>query len=157
MRSALIGALIGALLAAGASFYVTRAIYQRQTLSAKKEISDLRAALATARADLLTANETLNKLLLEERDEKQKHINDIARNLDSLAGRVRLCASKSDVSVTVTPTGAIEAVSGGQFRDLAESVREVAQFCVVGRDKDAIDHNKLVDWFERLPKVLEAR
>jgi hypothetical protein len=156
VKDALIGALIGALLAAGASAYITRAIYQRQALAAQKETSDLKAALATARADLAEANTKLSNVLLEERDEKQKRIDGIASNLDSLTNGMRYCARKSDVSVTLAPSGAIEAVSGKQLRDLSDVVAEVAKACVVGRDRDAIDHNKLIDWFERLPKTLEA-
>jgi uncharacterized protein YoxC len=154
----LIAALVGAaILAAAPTFYVTRAVYQRQALQAQKEKSDLIAALATARADLLSKTNALNTLLLEDRNAKQAQMDGVAADLDKLTHSVSSCARKSDVRVTLTPTGTIEAVPGNEQRDLAAAIQEFAAACAVGRDRDAIDHNKLVEWFQRLPKLIEAK
>lgn len=164
MSRLLIAAILGGVVLATPTFLGTRAWYQRATLKARMETLeaqaekiDLERALADARANLLSANAQLNAILLEDRNEKQARLDGVAAQLDDLGRRVSTCASKSDVRVTITPTGTIETVSGGELRNLAESVREFAQACAVGRDRDAIDHNKLIDWFSQLPKILEAK
>lgn len=164
MSRLLIAAVVGGLLLSTPTFFTTKAFYQRAALKeaaraskAEKEKAELDTALATARADLLTANTKLNAVLLEERDEEQNRIDILAGTLDTVSKRVSVCASKSDVRVTLAANGTVEAVRGEQSRDLAESLREFANACAVGATKDAIDHNKLVEWFNRLPKVLEAK
>lgn len=159
MSRLLVTALLGGLVLAGPTFYVTRAVYQRQALEeraekvqAQKEMSDLKTALAAARINLLNVNSQLSKLLLEERDEERSKLDFVAAGLLDVSRRVSLCANKSDVRVTVTPTGTIEAIPGEQFRSLEAVVRDFATACAINRDADAIDHNKLVDWVERLPE-----
>jgi hypothetical protein len=156
-RVLLLSSLLGGLLFAAPTFLLTRAWYQRDALEARAELADTKTALATARVDLLTTNKRLSDVLLKERADEQTSAAAVADRVDELSRRVSLCANKSDVRVTVTPTGVIETVPNEQLRDLAESVREYANACGRGRDIDGIDHNKLVDWFERLPKELEAR
>ena len=164
MYRVIAAALAGGILLSTPTFLTTRAFFQRATLKAQaetvkaeKETTELKAALATARADLLTATEKLNTELMEERNEAQSRIDAIAGNLDAVSKRVQVCASKSDVRVTLAANGTVEAVRGEQTRDLAEVVRDFARACAVGSTKDAIDHNKLIDWLERLPKEIQAK
>lgn len=147
---------LGALLAAAPVFLLTRAVYQRAELAAKAELATVRAELAATRASELVANEKLNALLLEDRDAQHQELDRIAGGLDAVAQRVRVCASKSDVRVSLAPTGAIETAPSGQFRDLAEALGEFARACAVGRDRDAIDHNALVDWIEETARRAAA-
>lgn len=164
MNRLLIAALVGGVLLSTPTFLATKIFYQRGTLKAEKEAADaktetadLKTAVATARADLLAANKTLNDLLLEERNEDQSRVDALASNLDAVAKRVQVCASKSDVRVTLAANGAVETVRGEQSRDLADVIRDFARACAVGATKDAVDHNKLIDWFQKLPKVIEAK
>lgn len=157
MNRLLVALVAGILVGAAPAVLITRAVYQRATLKAQLENTELRASLIASRLHVRETNDKLNAVLLEERDEDQARIDTIADRLDGLSRGLSLCANKSDVRVTVTPTGTIETSRDGELRDLAEVVRDFANACAVGRDRDAIDHNKLIDWFERLPKEIEAK
>lgn len=146
MNRTLVIAIACAMLGAAPTFYVTRAVYQRATLRAEARLSSALAAIQKERADLLAKNAALNDALMEVRNEKRDSIDRLAVDLGELGKRVSLCAHKSDVRVTLAPSGTIETVPGGQQRDLAEAVREFAEACAVGRDRDAVDHNALADW-----------
>lgn len=86
--------------------------------------------------------------VLEKRDADRQAIDAVAADVRDLGNRVQLCARKSDVRVTVTPEGAIAAVPDGQLRDLADAVRDFAASCAHERDRDAVDHNALIEWLE---------
>lgn len=141
-------ALAGAAVAAVPTFMLTKAWYQRATLRAELNLSKFETSLAAARAENLKLSQDLATAVLEKRDEDRNALDAVATGLHDLGRRVSLCASKSDVRVTVTPSGAIQAVPDGQLRDLADAVREFAVACAVQRDRDAIDHNALIDWLE---------
>jgi len=119
---------------------------------ARQELADFKTSLAEAKAELAERDRKIADLVLENRDEQKQQIGVVADAVRDLGRRVQLCATKSDVRVTLTPSGAIEAVPGGQLRDLAEAVREFAQSCASARDRDAVDHNALIDWLERVRK-----
>lgn len=159
MNRILLAALLGGVLLSAPTFFFTKSVYQRATLAAEKETAQLKTALATARADLLSKSNELNALLLEDRNAQLAKLDGVVGGLDDLTRRVSLCASKSDVRVTLTPTGVIEAPRDEQYasaqRDLAEVVGDFARACAFGRDRDAIEHNSLVDWVERIKKMAE--
>ncbi len=123
-----------------------------QVARAQKEVADWKAATATERAEKAAIAQQLSDAVLENRDAQKTRLDAVAAGLSDLGQRVRLCATKSDVRVTVTPSGAIEAVPGGQLRDVAEAIREFAEACAVARDRDAINHNALIDWLEGMQK-----
>jgi hypothetical protein len=145
-------AVIGGGVSAYASFKVTRAFYQRATLKAEKETLEWKAATAEARAESQRLAGELSVSVLENRNAEKARVDAVAESVADLGRRVRLCAQKSDVRISVTPAGAIAAVPDGQLRDLAESVREFAEACAAQRDRDATDHNALADWIERIRK-----
>lgn len=148
-------AVIGAGISGYTSFKVTRAFYQRATLKLEARIAKQDAAIATERAENLRLGQELSVSVLENRNAEKARVDAVAASLDDLGRRVRLCAQKSDVRVTVTPAGAIATVPDGQLRDLADAVRDFAIACAVQRDRDAVDHNALVDWLERMTKRAE--
>lgn len=119
---------------------------------AERQLADFKTSLAEARVELAQRDRKIADLVLENRDEQKQQIGVVADAVRDLGRRVQLCATKSDVRVTLTPTGTIEAVPGEQQRDLAEAVREFAEACASARDRDAVDHNALIDWLERVRK-----
>lgn len=141
-------------LGAGAypSYLITRAVFERATLKAENETLEWKAATSEARAENQRLAGQLSAEVLENRNAEKARVDAVAASLDDLGRRVRLCAQKSDVRVTVTPSGAITTVPDGQLRDLADAVRDFAIACAVQRDRDAVDHNALVDWLERMTK-----
>jgi hypothetical protein len=145
-------AVIGAGISGYASFKVTRAFYQRAALKAENKLAQLDVALANERAENLRLAGQLSAEVLENRNAEKARVDAVAASLDDLGRRVRLCAQKSDVRVTVSPSGAIATVPDGQLRDLADAVRDFAIACAVQRDRDAVDHNALVEWLERMAK-----
>lgn len=144
--------LLGLGMGAYPAFKITQAFYQRATLKAEKEISEWKESTATARAENLRLGQELSTAVLENRDAEKARLDTVAASLDELGRRVRLCAQKSDVRVAVTPSGAIATVPNGELRFLADAVREFAVACAVQRDRDAVDHNALVEWVERIRK-----
>lgn len=144
--------VIGAGISAYGTFKVTRAFYQRATLKLEARIAQEDALLATERAEKLRLGQELSAAVLENRNAEKARVDAVAASLDDLGRRVRLCAQKSDVRVTVSPSGAITTVPDGQLRDLADAVKDFAIACAVQRDRDAVDHNALVNWLERMTK-----
>lgn len=138
---------------AGASMWKLRGkVDDGRVQRAERQLSDFKTSLAEARVELAQRDRKIADLVLENRDEQKQQIGVVADAVRDLGRRVQLCATKSDVRVTLTPSGAIEAVPGEQQRDLAEAVREFAEACASARDRDALDHNALVDWLERIKK-----
>lgn len=149
---AIASALLAGGLSGSAMWKLRGMIDAGKVAEARQELADFKTSLAEAKAELAERDRKIADLVLENRDEQKQQIGVVADAVRDLGRRVRLCASKSDVRVTVTPSGAIEAVPGGQLRDLAEAVREFAQSCASARDRDAVDHNALIDWLERVRK-----
>jgi len=145
-------ALAGVLAGGVAGYRLASAIASGRVARAEKALVSFREEIAQARLDMAARDRQISDLVLEARDEQKNRLGDVADAVRDLGQRVRLCASKSDVRVTVTPAGTIEAVPGGQLRDPAGAVREFAQSCASARDRDAVDHNALIDWLERVRK-----
>ena len=145
-------AVIGAGISGYASFKVTRAFYQRATLKAEKETLEWKSATAEARAESQRLAGELSVSVLENRNAEKARVDAVAESVADLGRRVRLCAQKSDVRIAISPSGIVTAIPNNELRDLAESVREFAEACAAQRDRDATDHNALVDWVERIRK-----
>lgn len=145
-------ALAGVLAGGVAGYRLASAIASGRVARAEKALVSFREEIAQARLDMAARDRQISDLVLEARDEQKNRLGDVADAVRDLGQRVRLCASKSDVRISVAPTGAITTVPDGQLRDLAESVREFAEACAAQRDRDAIDHNALIDWLERVRK-----
>ncbi len=144
--------LAGAGMAGYASFKVTRAFYRGEALEARLQLSKFETSLATARTELLARSQTVADVVLENRDVEKNRLDAVAADVRELGRRVQSCATKSDVRISVTPAGAIQAVPDGQLRVLADSIQEFAEACARERDEDATDHNALIDWIEGLKK-----
>lgn len=143
-------AVIGAGVSGYGAFKVTRAFYQRATLKAEKETLEWKAAASEARAENQRLSNEVSAYVLGERDAIRNKIDDVAADLTRVADRVQVCARKSDVRVSLAPSGAIETTPNGELRDLAAAITEFATACAIGRDRDAADHNALVEWLERV-------
>jgi hypothetical protein len=142
--------VLGAGVAAYPTYKVTRAVFERATLKAELKLSQLDSSLATERAETLRLGQELSTAVLENRDAQRNRLDAIAGDLSRVASGVQVCARKSDVRITVTPAGAIEATRDGELRNLADSIRDFAVACAIGRDRDATDHNALIDWLEKM-------
>lgn len=144
---------LGGVLVGGAGGYkLASAIADGRVARAEKALSDFRLEIAAARTAILERDKQISDLVEESRLEHKAGVDAVADAVRDMGRRLQLCATKSDVRVTLSAEGAIEAVPGEQLRDLAESVREYAEACGRGRDRDAVDHNSLVDWIERHAK-----
>lgn len=111
--------------------------------AARAEVERLGAEVTRLR-DL----EQLSNRVLEKRDDDRQAIDAVAADVRDLGNRVRLCATKGDVRISVDSGGVITTVPDEQLRDLADIVKDFAQACAHQRDRDAVDHNALIDWLE---------
>lgn len=143
-------AVLGASVGAYGSFQITRAFYKGEALAAKLQLSKFETSLADARADSLRLSQELAAQVTEKANVEKNRLDAVAADVRELGRRVQSCATKSDVRITVSPTGAIQAVPDGQLRVLADAVQEFAEACAHQRDRDATDHNALIDWLEGL-------
>lgn len=142
--------MAGAFVAAAPTFLLTRAWYQRAALKAELKLGNLNTALAEERAEKFRLSQQISATVLEDRDALRNKLDGVAADLTRVAERVQVCARQSDVRVTLTPAGTIEAVHDEQLRSLADAVRDFATACAIGRDRDNADHNALVDWLEQI-------
>lgn len=147
---ALVAFMSGAGISGYTAFKLTRSHYRGEALQAKLQLSKFETSLADLRAENLKLAQDTAAKVLEVRDAERTRIDGVVDAVRDLGQRVRLCATKSDVRISVTPAGSIETVPGGQLRDAAEAVREFAEACARERDRDAADHNALIDWLEKM-------
>jgi HAMP domain-containing protein len=145
-------ALAGAAIAATPTFLVTRAVYERKALKLEVAMGKVDTSIAQGNEKIAKDVAAVTGTVMGMKDEQSRKIDRVASAVDALGRRVQLCATQSDLRIAVTPSGSIEAVPDEQLRDLAEAVREFAQACAKERDRDAVDHNALVDWLEQLAK-----
>ncbi len=138
-----------ALIAGAGAFTLAWKLQAGNIAEQKARYAERETAIANERADSMARINWLSGQVLAERDQRREQIDSIAADLSRVAAGVSTCARKSDVRISVTPAGVIEATPNGQLRDLAEAVRDFAVACAIGRDRDANEHNALIDWIEK--------
>jgi hypothetical protein len=151
----LVGAfVIGAAASTYPTFLVTRAVYQRATLKAEKELSDWKGAAAQERLDAKVREAKIMSDAKGIHDEQVSAINTVADELHRLAAGVQVCTSVSTMRVSQPAAGSSQPVESREPRPAEIVLQEFAAEFARRADTNAAAYNSLMERWEKIAAKL---
>lgn len=146
---------VALVLGIGIGATASKLVYQGRALRAEKAVLEVDLKTAKALIELADKSTSLGDLVRSALNEQNDGFDAVAGEIRDLRRAVRVCTSLSAMQVAGPAPGADAQAGDGQPRPAEDVLQDLAAESAERADRNAAEHNALVDWYTGLKKSLE--